>query len=435
MTNNTSPGAVSTIGITVYDGNALLYSSNWPVSKTEELPLDGGNLVVHNGIKCISNNQVDVMLYSSNNPSFVGEEVIFKAVVTPKGSAVVPTGVVKFMDGPGDLATISLENGTASLAISNLSEGVHWVAAEYLSSGDYENNLSNIIEQKVTGAVLSIVSDKNPSEEGEPITFTATLDVPPGGPAPTGTVTFKDGESVLGISDLAGETASWLAKNLSTGNHTITSEYSGDANYLPISASMVQTVGSNIQIALVSSKNPEQVNTSVSFTATVTAAGSPATGTEVSFYINGVFWQKVSTDVSGKAVLSNSFKVAGTYLIEARYAGQSASLSQVIKTKVKSAVIVSLEINQPDEPEMKVYPNPFSDRLNFEFVSPADDRVRIDIFDNSGRCIETVFDNLVKAGVKYDAVLTPEKLTGGIYIYRMIMGDQVFNGKVIFNGR
>lgn len=435
MTNNTSPGAVSTIGFTLYDGNTLLYSSNWPVNKTEELPVEGGNLVVHNGIRCITNQQVEVVLYSSNNPSFVGEEVIFKAVVTPKGSAVVPTGVVKFMDGPGDLATISLENGTASLAISNLSEGVHWVAAEYLSSGDYENNLSNIIEQKVTGAVLSIVSDKNPSEEGEPITFTATLDVPPGGPAPTGTVTFKDGESVLGISDLAGETASWLAKNLSAGNHTITSEYSGDANYLPISASMVQTVGSNIQIALVSSKNPEQVNTSVSFTATVTAAGSPATGTEVSFYINGVFWQKVSTDVSGKAVLSNSFKVAGTYLIEARYAGQSASLSQVIKNKVKSAVIVSLEINQPDEPEMKVYPNPFSDRLNFEFVSPADDRVRIDIFDNSGRCIETVFDNLVKAGVKYDAVLTPEKLTGGIYIYRMIMGDQVFNGKVIFNGR
>jgi hypothetical protein len=435
MTNNTSPGAVSTIGITVYEGNSLLYSSNWPVNMTEELPVDGGNLVVHNGIKCVTNNQVDVMLYSSKNPSFVGEEVIFKAVVTPKGSAIVPTGVVKFMDGSGDLATISLENGKASLAISDLSEGIHWVAAEYLSSGDFENNLSNIIEQKVAGAVLSIVSDKNPSGEGEPITFTATVTVPPGGYPPTGTVTFKDGENVLGEIDLSEGIASWQANDLTAGNHTITSEYSGDANYLPISASMVQTVGSNIQITLGSSKNPEQVNTSVSFTATVTSAGSPVIGTNVSFYINGVFWQITSTDVSGKAVLSNSFKVVGTYLIEARYAGQSASLSQVIKNKVKSAVIASFENKLVDNPEMKVYPNPFSDRLNFEFISPADDRVRIDIFDNSGRCIETVFDNLVKAGVTYNAVLIPDKLISGIYIYRMIMGDHIFNGKVIFNSR
>jgi hypothetical protein len=99
MTNNTSPGAISTIGFTVYDGNILLYSSSWPVSKTEELPLAGGNIIVHNGITCVVNNEVDVVLYSSKNPSFVGEEVIFEAVVTPNGSSLVPEGDIVFRDG------------------------------------------------------------------------------------------------------------------------------------------------------------------------------------------------------------------------------------------------------------------------------------------------------------------------------------------------
>jgi hypothetical protein len=47
MTDNGSPGANDTIGITLWDGNNLLFSSEWNGAKTLEKQIDGGNLVVH----------------------------------------------------------------------------------------------------------------------------------------------------------------------------------------------------------------------------------------------------------------------------------------------------------------------------------------------------------------------------------------------------
>jgi hypothetical protein len=47
MTDKGEPGSNDTIGITLWNGNALLFSSEWTGAKTQEEPLDGGNLVVH----------------------------------------------------------------------------------------------------------------------------------------------------------------------------------------------------------------------------------------------------------------------------------------------------------------------------------------------------------------------------------------------------
>jgi hypothetical protein len=41
------PGSGDSIGITLWDGNKLLFSSEWNGAKTVESPLNGGNLVVH----------------------------------------------------------------------------------------------------------------------------------------------------------------------------------------------------------------------------------------------------------------------------------------------------------------------------------------------------------------------------------------------------
>jgi len=435
MTNNTSPGAISTIGVTVYDGNTLLYSSNWPVNQTEELPLEGGNIVVHNGITCVVNNEVDVMLYSSKNPSFFGEEVIFEAVVTPKGSSLVPEGEIVFRDNEVVLETVTMIGGKATLTVGSLDEGDHPVVAEYIPSDEFEGAVSNTLIQQVEGAVIQLVSDKNPSIQGETVTFTATIIGPPGGATPTGTIAFADNEMELGIVSLFDGKASVVASGLSAGSHTITAVYSGDINYNEMAAEMIQVVNSNVIIQLTSSKNPEQVNNTVTFIATVTSSGFPVSNADVSFYVNGKELVKASTDGNGVAKADKTFTVTGTYLIEASCAGQTASLSQVIKNKVKSAVLATAIETGFKPADLKVYPNPFSDRLNFEFVSPTDDQARIDIFDLSGRRVETVFENMVKAGVTYNAVLIPDKIISGIYIYRTVIGDNVYNGKVMFNGK
>ena len=52
ITDNGEPGSADKIGITVYNGNTLIYSSNWVSTQTVELLLNGGNIAVHNGVVC-----------------------------------------------------------------------------------------------------------------------------------------------------------------------------------------------------------------------------------------------------------------------------------------------------------------------------------------------------------------------------------------------
>ena len=47
VTDLGEPGSMDSIGITLWDGNTLLYSSNWTGSQTQEQTLDGGNTLVH----------------------------------------------------------------------------------------------------------------------------------------------------------------------------------------------------------------------------------------------------------------------------------------------------------------------------------------------------------------------------------------------------
>jgi hypothetical protein len=429
MTNNTSPGATSTIGFTVFDGNNLLYSSCWPVNKTEEMPLAGGNLIVHNGIICESSNEVDVVLYSSMNPSFAGDEVIFEAVVTPKGSTLIPEGNVVFTAETVSLGNIPLNNGKASLPVSNLAEGTHKILATYTSTNGFKNGQSNVVQQKVIGALLELVSDINPSKEGELVTFTATVTASSTGEIPTGTVTFKRGTSELGTSTLTGGAASFAKDDLPVGVHTITAEYSG--NYGILTTTLAQTVTSNAGITLVSSRNPEQIRIPVTFTATVTGVGGALSGEEVSFYIRGKLEGTAVTDDDGNAAWNYTFTSSGTYLVEADYSGQKASVSQVIRNKVKSETTNAFDNKALEKLELKVYPNPFSDRLFLEFVLPVDDKVRIDIIDFTGRIVETVFNNTVEAGIYYKVEFHPKMTIPGVYIYRVTTGNQASHGKVL----
>jgi ELWxxDGT repeat protein len=78
----------------------------------------------------------------------------------------------------------------------------------------------------------AVSSSPNPSALGQAVTFTA--DLTGGlGPAPTGTVDFKEGSTDLtpgGITLVAGQ-ASFSTSNLAIGSHTITAFYSGDSSF------------------------------------------------------------------------------------------------------------------------------------------------------------------------------------------------------------
>jgi hypothetical protein len=78
---------------------------------------------------------------------------------------------------------------------------------------------------------VSIASDINPSSFGQPVTFTATIAVPPGGPAAGGTVSFFDGATLLGAVDQTSGAAALTTSALAAGTHSITAAYAGNADY------------------------------------------------------------------------------------------------------------------------------------------------------------------------------------------------------------
>jgi len=80
---------------------------------------------------------------------------------------------------------------------------------------------------------------------------------------------------------------------------------------------------------------------------------------------------------------------------------------------------------------LKVYPNPFTDILRFNFVSPESVNARIDLFDMNGRMIKTIFEKPIEAGVNYEAEFIPENIMSAIYFYRVTMGNEIFRGKVV----
>lgn len=87
-----------------------------------------------------------------------------------------------------------------------------------------------------------VAASVNPSGIGQPVTLTATI-TSNGVNIPTGTVTFSDGSTQLAtipVNDTG--RAIYTTPSISAGSHSITASYSGDANFLPGTASLTQQV-------------------------------------------------------------------------------------------------------------------------------------------------------------------------------------------------
>jgi uncharacterized repeat protein (TIGR01451 family) len=101
------------------------------------------------------------------------------------------------------------------------------------SDPNSENNSSATLTTTDRGATTTtLTSTPNPSIAGQSVTFTATVRRTAGPGLPTGTVSFKDGSTTLGVVPLANGTATLSTSSLSVGQHAITAVYSGDGSLL-----------------------------------------------------------------------------------------------------------------------------------------------------------------------------------------------------------
>jgi probable HAF family extracellular repeat protein len=179
---------------------------------------------------------------SASNPSVYGQAVTLTAKVE-SGAPGGPTGKVTFKNGTTVLGTATLSAGTAILMTKKLPVGTLSIMASYNGDAQSATSTSAVLLQTVHAAVTSttITSSLNPSAQGQTVTFTAKVTSPT--TIPTGTVTFKDGGTVLAPVNLVAGKASYSTSTLSAGSHSVTAVYSGTANITGnTSAILVQTV-------------------------------------------------------------------------------------------------------------------------------------------------------------------------------------------------
>ncbi len=205
---------------------------------------------------------------SSSPTSTYGDSIIFEAMVTPP----LASGTVTFRDGPENLGSGVLSNGTATFSTSTLSVGSHPVSAEYGGDPIYAASTSSDIVQTVNPAVTATlvsiaVTPANPViAKNSTMQFTAVGTFSDNTKADlTSSVTWTSSDTTTATINNAG-----LATPVNIGQTTITAAMGGISGFTPLTITanygyqVTLQANSNFvfaQTAVISSNSITQINT------------------------------------------------------------------------------------------------------------------------------------------------------------------------------
>ena len=277
----------------------------------------------------------------SQNPANSGQNVTLNAIVTPNTA----TGTVTFQDNGAAIGTVTLTNGSAAFNTSSLTVGSHPLTAAY--SGNTQLNPSTsapileVINSATSSTTTALIVSPNPASPGTPVTLTATVTPT----TATGTVTFRDGNQIIGQANLSGGSGSISTSTLTAGSHSLTASYGGDTNNgASTSAPVVEVISPvNGTVTLTSSANPITAGQLVTFTVTITPTTATGSVTIFDSFTSSFLICVTNTDCTlnnGVATLTTSALGAGTHPLQAFYGGDAnnaASQSNILREVVNPA--------------------------------------------------------------------------------------------------
>jgi len=189
----------------------------------------------------------------------------------------------------------------------------------------------------------ALASSANPSDSGEPVTFTATI-TPQYSGSVTGTVAFLDGATNIGSGPVSSNAASLTLSSLKVGAHRITAGYSGDSNFSgstsPVLTQTVSRTAFTTTTITSATPNPADYHQAIVLNVSVTGGVTPTGGVTFTYGSPAVTLGSATLSGGTASFTIGATKLAvGTYQITANYPGNA---SHAASASLPTAVTVNL---------------------------------------------------------------------------------------------
>jgi len=434
ITSNTGTNeltcTITSISLTASGGVSYLWNKGLGTNATVQVTTPGNNyqVTVTNANGCSSITSIDI----TQAPGISVVTASAGAIATIGGTATLTVNVT----GGVQPYTYSLNGGAPQASNTfTVGAGTYTVNAKD-ANGCTMNSNTVIITDPVflpsfltyTGVLsvqtnsqanlsATLLNSSNKGISGRTILFTVGL------------------QSVSAITNAQGKASASLGINQAVGNYTMITSFAGDATYMsssdndpfsitvrPISvtASLVGTVTKPYDGNKTAYMLPGNYQLNGIATGDNVSLNNPASGT----YNNKNVGTNKTVTVTGLALTGPD---AGKYILNST----TASANIGIITALKSAEILTA-VPTVETPTLKVYPNPFTEKLNIEFSSPSDTHAKIEIFNIVGAQLEILFNREIKANELYNVEYIPHLVSSQVVIYRLTMNGMTQQGKFIY---
>ncbi len=217
----------------------------------------------------------------------IGSNFAMQLQATVKESGINQSGITVTFTAPASGASGTFAGNVTTANVTTDASGVATApvftangnAGSYNVSASVGTGLASTtfaLTNTKAATITAVSSSVNPSEFSQSVTFTAT--VTSGAGTPTGTVQFKDGGVSIGLASTVNGVAQLTTSSLTAGPHTITADYSGDANFLTSSGTLSggQVVKSQPSLSIndVTLAEGNSATTNFVFTVTLSAASN-----------------------------------------------------------------------------------------------------------------------------------------------------------------